>query len=54
MDLFGYKWTIILAEFGYIFYIAANIKPIPILMYISQSNQTKCFSTHSKYHRIIF
>jgi hypothetical protein len=36
MDLFGLKWTIILAEIGYIFYIAANIKPLPILMYISK------------------
>jgi hypothetical protein len=36
MDLFGLKWTIILAELGYIFYIAANIKPLPILMYISK------------------
>ncbi|CAF1444616.1 unnamed protein product [Rotaria sp. Silwood1] len=35
MDLFGLKWTIILAEIGYIFYIAANIKPLPVLMYIS-------------------
>ena len=36
MDLFGLKWTIILAEIGYIFYIAANIKPLPVLMYISK------------------
>ncbi|CAF1110563.1 unnamed protein product [Rotaria sordida] len=35
MDLFGLKWTIILGEIGYIFYIAANIKPLPVLMYIS-------------------
>lgn len=36
MDLFGLKWTIILAEVGYIFYIVANIKPLPPLMYISK------------------
>ncbi|CAF3155246.1 unnamed protein product [Rotaria sp. Silwood2] len=36
MDLFGLKWTIILGEIGYIFYIAANIKPLPVLMYISK------------------
>jgi len=35
MDLCGLKWTIILGEIGYIFYIAANIKPTPALMYIS-------------------
>ena len=36
MDLLGLKWTIISAEVGYVFYIAANIKPLPLLMYISK------------------
>ncbi|CAF1362774.1 unnamed protein product [Adineta steineri] len=35
MDLFGLKFTIIIGAIGYIFYIAANIKPLPVLMYIS-------------------
>ncbi|CAF1125732.1 unnamed protein product [Adineta steineri] len=35
MDLFGLKYAIIIAAIGYIFYIAANIKPLPVLMYIS-------------------
>ncbi|CAF1638201.1 unnamed protein product, partial [Adineta steineri] len=35
MDLFGLKFTMIIATIGYIFYIAANIKPLPVLMYIS-------------------
>ena len=36
MDLFGLKYTIILAEIAYMFYIIANIKPLPVLMYISK------------------
>jgi MFS family permease len=40
MDLFGLKWTILIGEIGYIFYIAANIKPLPIFMYISMLIQT--------------
>ena len=36
MDLLGIKWTIIAAEIGYILYIAANIKPLAPLMYISK------------------
>ncbi|CAF1206004.1 unnamed protein product [Adineta steineri] len=35
MDLFGLKFTMIIATIGYIFYTAANIKPLPVLMYIS-------------------
>ncbi|CAF1230371.1 unnamed protein product [Adineta steineri] len=37
MDLFGLKFTMIIATIGYIFYIAANIKPLPVLMYISKT-----------------
>ena len=36
LDLFGLKYTIILAEIAYMFYIVANIKPLPVLMYISK------------------
>jgi hypothetical protein len=48
MDLFGLKWSIILAEIGYIFYIAANIKPLPVLMYIS-----KIFIAHYEQKRYV-
>jgi hypothetical protein len=37
MAIFGLKWSIILAEIGYIFYIAANIYPLAVLMYLSKS-----------------
>ena len=43
MDLFGLKWAIIIGEIGYIFYIAANIKPLPILMYISKYSSRNSF-----------
>ncbi|CAF3935206.1 unnamed protein product [Rotaria sordida] len=33
-DIFGLKWTIIIGEIAYVLYISANIRPIPILMYI--------------------
>ena len=36
LDLVGLKYTIILAEIAYMFYIVANIKPLPVLMYISK------------------
>ncbi|CAF0870124.1 unnamed protein product [Rotaria sordida] len=35
MDIFGLKWSIVLAEVGYILFIVANIRPLPSLMYIS-------------------
>ena len=36
ISIFGIKWCIVLTSVGYIFYIAANIYPIPPLMYISK------------------
>ncbi|CAF1192085.1 unnamed protein product [Rotaria sordida] len=33
-DIFGLKWTIIIGEIAYVLYISANIRPIPILIYI--------------------
>ncbi|CAF4911121.1 unnamed protein product, partial [Rotaria sp. Silwood1] len=35
IDIFGLKWTAIICEIGYIFYIIVNIRPLPSLMYIS-------------------
>ncbi|CAF1059694.1 unnamed protein product [Rotaria sordida] len=35
IDIFGLKWTTIICEIGFIFYIIANIRPLPSLMYIS-------------------
>ncbi|CAF1294932.1 unnamed protein product [Rotaria sordida] len=35
INIFGLKWSIILAEAGYVSYVAANIYPLPSLMYIS-------------------
>ncbi|CAF4895068.1 unnamed protein product [Rotaria sp. Silwood1] len=35
IDIFGLKWTIIIAEIAYILYISANIRPTPIFMYTS-------------------
>ncbi|CAF4118736.1 unnamed protein product [Rotaria sp. Silwood2] len=35
IDIFGLKWTVIICEIGYIFYIIVNIRPLPSLMYIS-------------------
>src|SRR4051812_7794336 len=49
MDLFGLKWTILVAEVGYIFYIAANIKPLPVLMYISKKRPIRVFLSLFKY-----
>ncbi|CAF1286467.1 unnamed protein product [Rotaria sordida] len=34
-DIFGLKWTIVIGEIAYILYLSANIRPIPIFMYIS-------------------
>ncbi|CAF3981831.1 unnamed protein product [Adineta steineri] len=33
MSIFGMKWTIVIGQFGYLAFIAANLKPIPALMY---------------------
>ncbi|CAF4059727.1 unnamed protein product, partial [Rotaria sordida] len=35
VDLFGLKWAMIIGEIGYILYILANIRPLPLLMYIA-------------------
>ena len=37
IDIFGLKWTMVLAQIGYISYIAANILPLPSLMYLCMS-----------------
>jgi hypothetical protein len=36
LDIFGLKWSIILGEVAHVFYILANIHPLPSLMYISR------------------
>ncbi|CAF1117677.1 unnamed protein product [Adineta steineri] len=33
MSIFGMKWTIVIGQFGYLAFIAANLKPVPALMY---------------------
>lgn len=38
MDFFGLKWTIIIGEIAYIFYIAVNVQPTPILMYVAAAS----------------
>ena len=33
MSIFGMKWTIVICQFGYLAFIAANLYPQPALMY---------------------
>jgi hypothetical protein len=37
MDIFGLKWSLILAGISYVLYIVANMSPLPSLMYTSKS-----------------